>query len=1304
MDISSSITAGFPILILVVAAAAIWIIGDHRGELSKLNPRIMIVAAVASAAFTLSLLPRALDGEVVSVVLFQAPGSPITISLTLDLFGIAYQLVSSCLFIPAAIYAPKYLELDHESPQNNATFLSAYTLTVAGAMVLGPAGGLFTAFLAWELVTWSTYWLVPHKKDEKAEAMMKKYFIYTLASGVSFGVAVAILWANGVDTTFRPGGFIREGVLSPRTTKLVFGLLTVSFSIKAGLILFWSWLPTVMDARTPVSALFHAVVIVVAGIVLQGRVFGFTFDPALLAAMGLNWVVIILAGATIIVSSLIAFKQTHLKKILAYCTIDHMAYIALAFAMLDPNAWTGGIMHIFFHGTFKITMFFAAGAIHLCHHVDHVTEMKGIGRAMPVTTAFFTIGVLGAVSMPLMGTFASKMAIMESNPVVMILLLLSSALNAGVFFPIVREMWFGASEKFPKGCHRQEADRWLLVPMSMTAVMTVINGVFPNFGFRAYDLGNAVAKTVVPKPVPLLTLGPAPSWLYLVAGLCGYYVFVAYVFPWLVWSFRNAHQTTWIAIQKTWDDVRQIQVPRLKGVSAAIVLFIISAVVIPRVTDASAGNGANAAWWEQVPGFFAMFGGGVTAIFIVGSLFVGALYFQQKPNWYDMRSPTKAVPMILMWLVLIGVPVWIHFRGVLPKRVIADIPTLGPTDVVGVPIGMIVLLAALIVAVCPTKPPVDEETEQAPTEEEEPPSGLLNRLVAFTLNHSQRVREALCIFVPFGAFFYFVHIARPGESVSVPWLDKTLVIYVTDQVNLSLGAAFSFVGFLWGVFSACLKGQETVRNGWNHRHIEQVAGLVYLACTLNVTFAGDYVSLIMNWEIMAVAPVIFLYIQEDEKAQAAGSRYLYTHIVGGALLLGGMVLRTQQTGSMALGPLDPATAGLAEWMMFAGVAVNAAIPPSGSWLADAYTRATPTGAILMNALTTKSAVYVLIRLFPGWDVLWIAGVSMALLFVMFAVLANGPRQMLAYHIMSQLGYMVTAVGIGTEVFIVGALLHNICHQVYKSTMFMAVGIVEEATGETTFDKLGGVARVLPRVFILYMMGAAAICGIPYFAGFVSKGYIQAMLHHEHYVWTFFLLTAAAVGTFLHGFCKLVYQTFLGERRFETEDLVKVVANRKVALVFGAIGCFLLGANYAVLYDQMPYQIEWDPYTPTHFMEVVQICIGGLAVFWMFIPVLKKHAPMQIVEPDAVFRHAAPAAKEAFVEWPSQRAENLLTTATDVAKAAIDLYSNGMSYKDGRLRINRSPEATRNRRRDEFGANLVSVMSVAVALVVIVVIK
>jgi multicomponent Na+:H+ antiporter subunit D len=396
---------------------------------------------------------------------------------------------------------------------------------------------------------------------------------------------------------------------------------------------------------------------------------------------------------------------------------------------------------------------------------------------------------------------------------------------------------------------------------------------------------------------------------------------------------------------------------------------------------------------------------------------------------------------------------------------------------------------------------------------------------------------------------------------------------------------------------------------------EQAATLLYGGSTLGVVFAGDLLTVVLFWELMAVFSAYVILVGGRERSRGAAVRYMFVHLAGGSTLLAGVVWHVADTGSLAFSAFD---GGPAAWLVLLGFAVNAAIPPLHAWLSDAYPEASVTGAVFLSAFTTKTAVYVLARGFAGWDILLPAGVIMALYGVVFAVLENDIRRLLAYHIISQVGYMVAAIGIGTETAINGAAAHAFAHVLYKGLLFMGVGAVLYATGRSKLTELGGLGGAMRTALVLYMVGAFSISAFPLFSGFVSKSLVIYAAEADHRTWAVFFLYVASVGTFLHTGLKLPYYIWGGPRSEET--IKRLPPGMYVAMGAAAFLCIAIGVYPAVLYDALPFAVTYEPYTADHIVSSLGLLGFTGMGFWLLLGKLKGEAVIT-VDADLLYRKA-----------------------------------------------------------------------------------
>lgn len=472
-------------------------------------------------------------------------------------------------------------------------------------------------------------------------------------------------------------------------------------------------------------------------------------------------------------------------------------------------------------------------------------------------------------------------------------------------------------------------------------------------------------------------------------------------------------------------------------------------------------------------------------------------------------------------------------------------------------------------------------------------------------------------FLVFPALALFAVFSMPdGYTLTLPFASYELTPVNVDALSRVFGLVFAFIAIVGGIYAFHIQDKT-----------QQLSALLYAGGALGVTFAGDWFTLFVFWEIMAVSSTYLIWARKEEYSDAVGLRYLLVHIFGGGLLFSGILMLIAETGSIEISAL-PDVYSASSILILLGVALNTAIPPLHAWLADAYPRATITGAVFMSALTTKSAVYVLVRVFPEWEILLWAGVVMALYGTVFAILSNDIRQILAYSIISQVGYMVAGIGLGTEMAINGTAAHAVSHILYKSLLFMAAGAVIYCTGKSKLTELGGLASKMKVVLLMYMVGAFSISGFPFFNGFIGKSMIISAFGYEHIEAVVLILLITSVGTFIHSGLKLPYYTWFGENKPEI-SLKPIPKNMILAMGIGAFFCTLFGVYPDLLYRYLPYANEYQPFTVYHFVETIQILVFAFIGFWLLRGKLSGE-PNIVLDTDWFYRKPATLVKKVFV--------------------------------------------------------------------------
>jgi multicomponent Na+:H+ antiporter subunit D len=445
------------------------------------------------------------------------------------------------------------------------------------------------------------------------------------------------------------------------------------------------------------------------------------------------------------------------------------------------------------------------------------------------------------------------------------------------------------------------------------------------------------------------------------------------------------------------------------------------------------------------------------------------------------------------------------------------------------------------------------------------------------------LRASAALFAPLAAL-YLAFMLPEAEGWSTTWLGMALVPFKVDALSRLFAIVFALMALGGALFAL---NQE--------RRLELPAALVYAGSAIGVALAGDLVTVFVFWEAMAVASTLVLWSAAAPAAFRASMRYLMVHLLGGMLLFIGVAGHVLETGSTAFTAMQLDSVHAA--FILAAFLVNAAAWPLSAWLPDAYPEASWSGMVFLSAFTTKTAVYVLLRGFPGTEVLVYAGLAMVFYGILYALLENDMRRILAYSIVNQVGFMVTGIGIGTEMALNGAAAHAFTHILYKALLLMSAGSVLYATGRRKCTDLGGLWRSMPLTAACGIIGALAISAFPLTSGFVSKSMISQAAGDEHLFVVWMLLAAATAGVFLHAGIKFPWFVF-----FQKDSGLRPAEppwNMRIAMIFFSALCIGLGIFYEPLYRLLPYGVDYEPYTAWHVGAQLQLLLfSGLAFFVM----------------------------------------------------------------------------------------------------------
>ena len=395
----------------------------------------------------LTILSRVEQGARPAITLVETlPGLPI--ALAVEPLGMLFALLASFLWIVTSIYSIGYMRAHGEKHQTR--FYICFAVAIASTMGIALAANMFTLFIFYEVLTLSTYPLVTHSGTPEARRAGRIYLGVLLGTSIGLQlVAVVWTWALAGTLDFTTGGILRDHA-SPLIIGVLFALYVFGIG-KAAIMPFHRWLPAAMVAPTPVSALLHAVAVVKAGVFTILKVTVYIFGIDLLADVGATRWIAYVAAATIILASLVAMRKDDLKARLAYSTISQLSYVVLGAMLVNVWGIIGAGMHIAMHAFGKITLFFCAGAILVATHKTDVSQMRGLGRRMPITMVAFLIGALSIIGLPPLGGTWSKwylvLGTLEAGDMVLLaVLMVSTLLNIAYLLPIPVRAFFDRSE------------------------------------------------------------------------------------------------------------------------------------------------------------------------------------------------------------------------------------------------------------------------------------------------------------------------------------------------------------------------------------------------------------------------------------------------------------------------------------------------------------------------------------------------------------------------------------------------------------------------------------------------------------------------------------------------------------------------------------------------------------------------------------------------------------------------------------------------------------------------------------------
>jgi multicomponent Na+:H+ antiporter subunit D len=492
-----------------------------------------------------------------------------------------------------------------------------------------------------------------------------------------------------------------------------------------------------------------------------------------------------------------------------------------------------------------------------------------------------------------------------------------------------------------------------------------------------------------------------------------------------------------------------------------------------------------------------------------------------------------------------------------------------------------------------------------------------------------------------------------GRLWEVAWLDYQLAPLSVDKLSRLFATIFLLMAAVGGLFALRQPSK-----------LEVPAAFLYAGAAVGVALAGDLVTVFVFWEVMAVGSTLVLWSANTQAAWAASLRYAMVHLGGGVILFAGVTGHLLATGDASFTRMQPDS--IAHWLILIGFLINAGAPPLSAWLPDAYPEASWSGTVFLSAFTTKTAVYVLLRGFPGTEILIWVGLFMVFYGIVYALLENDMRRILAYSIVNQVGFMIAGIGIGTEMALNGAAAHAFTHIIYKALLLMSAGAVLAATNRRKCSELGGLFHSMPITTICGTIGALAISSFPLTSGFISKSMISQAAADGHLQAVWLLLAAASAGVFLHAGIKFPWFVF-----FQKDSGLRppdAAGSMRWAMILFAFLCIALGIWPEPLYAILPYAVDYVPYTAAHVLTQLQLLLFSGLAFFVMLNYLKR-TPTISLDVDWLYRKPLPVL--------TRRFGGTLRAILSAGERGVSVVFTGLI---GRLESQRGPRGLLRRSR------------------------
>ena len=449
-----------------------------------------------------------------------------------------------------------------------------------------------------------------------------------------------------------------------------------------------------------------------------------------------------------------------------------------------------------------------------------------------------------------------------------------------------------------------------------------------------------------------------------------------------------------------------------------------------------------------------------------------------------------------------------------------------------------------------------------------------------------------------------------GIHSKIEIMDIQFIIFQSDALTLPFAIIFHIAAILNVIYGAHEKH-------WN----QHVAIMSYSGAAIAAVHAGDLLTLFVWWEATAFTSVFLILASKTQRSYKSAFRYILIQVGSGMFLLAGAILLMSETGNAEFKNFD--INSLYGQLIFIAFRIKAAFPLLNGWLQDSYPEASEIGTVALSTFTTKLAIFCFAKSFAGTEILIIIGAIMTFYPIFFAVIENDLRRVLTYSLNNQLGFMIVAIGIGTELAINGAVAHAFAHILYKGLLFMGMGAVLYRVGTCKASELGGLFKFMPITAICTIIGAISISAFPLFSGFVAKSLIMSALGKEGLVFVYFMLLFASAGVLHHSGIKIPFFAFFAhESDIKTKE---APLNMIIAMIIASALCILIGVFPSYFYEILPHQIQYQPYDFSHVVGQLQLLTFAAFAFiclWHF-KIYPPELNSTVLNSDWIYRKMIP---------------------------------------------------------------------------------